>query len=162
MAVEVIRDRYLDNTEIINGVRYTTQEDPNKLTNNDFLELMLEELKNQDPTKPQDSSALMDSQLKMSQIETNTDMALAMEKLSASYQSSNLSTASNLIGHIIEDGQGDGSGTLYAYKVASVKQVDGDVIINANKVTSYDADTNTYTFDSEFSEIPLIKLTKIF
>lgn len=162
MAVEVVRDRYLDNTQLINGVRYTTEEDSNKLTNNDFLELLLEELKNQDPTKPQDSAAMMDSQLKMSTIEANQDMATAMAGLSSSYKASNLSTAANMIKHVIEDGESSDSGVVPAYLVASVKQVDGEVIIVANKINSYNEEDGTYEIDESFKEIPLSNITKIF
>ena len=162
MAVETIRDRYLDNTELIDGVRYTTEEDSNKLTNDDFLELLLEELKNQDPTKPQDSAAMMDSQLKMSTIEANQDMATAMAGLASSYQASNLSTAANMINHVIEDGESSDSGEVPAYLVASVKQVDGEVIVSANKINSYNEDDGTYSLDDTFKEIPLANITKIF
>jgi flagellar basal-body rod modification protein FlgD len=146
----------------VDGNSFTTAISNDKLTNNDFLKLLLQELKLQDPTKPMDSSTLMDSQLKMSQIETNTDMALAMEKLSSSYQSSNLSTAANLINHIVEDTNTNDNGENNSYKVASVKQVDGEVIILANKITAYDSETQEYTFENDFSEIPLINISKIY
>ncbi len=53
------------------GNSYTTGVSNDKLTNDDFLKLMLTELKYQDPTKPMDSASMMDSQLQMSSIETN-------------------------------------------------------------------------------------------
>jgi len=146
----------------IDGNAYTASISNDKLTNADFLKLLLQELKMQDPTKPMDSKALMDSQLKMSQIESNNDMSKTMQELSASYKSSNLSTAANLIGHIIEDGQIGESGELNAYQVSSVKQENGSVIIMANKILSFDANTNEYTYENEFSHIPLENISKIF
>jgi len=146
----------------IDGNSYTTSISNDKLTNEDFLKLLLQELKMQDPTKPMDSSALMDSQLKMSQIETNNEMTKTMKELSASYQSSNLSTAANLIGHVIENGEVGEDGEINAYKVASVKQEDGDVIVMANKIVGYDSTTDTYEFENDFKQIPLLNITKIF
>jgi len=146
----------------VDGNSYTTSISNDKLTNNDFLKLLLEEMKMQDPTKPMDSKALMDSQLQMSQIEANNEMAKAMAGLSTSYKTSNLATSANMINHVIEDGQLGDNGARQSYKVASVKQEDGEVTLLANKVTGYDSDTDTYTYEKEFSNIPLINVTKIY
>ncbi len=160
--MEVQRNKYHDDTKVIDGVRYTTRNDPNKLTNDDFLELLLAELKNQDPTKPKDTAAMMDSQLKMSAIEANTEMAKSMTELKKSYQVSSLSTASNLINHVIEDGKASSDGSIPAYKVASIKQVKGEVVVVANKITAYDAEKKEYTLEKKFTEISLASITKIF
>jgi len=148
-GVEVIRNRYHDNTKVVDGVRYTTEEDPNKLTNNDFLELMLTEMKMQDPTKPMDSQQLMDSQLKMSTIESNLEMAESMKSLQKSYAASALSTASNLIGKIIEDGSTNDKG-LKSFKVETVENKDGDLYVTAREITGiqdilYNKETEKYT-----------------
>ena len=42
----------------IDGNSYTTAISNDKLTNDDFLKLLLEEMKMQDPTNPMDSSIL--------------------------------------------------------------------------------------------------------
>ncbi len=133
-GVEIIRNRYHDNTVVIDGVRYTTADDPNKLTNNDFLELMLEEMKMQDPTKPMDSQQLMDSQLKMSTIESNMEMAEAMKSLQQSYAASALSTAANMIGHIVEDGSTNDDGLLKSYRVETVENQNGDLYVNVREI----------------------------
>jgi flagellar basal-body rod modification protein FlgD len=163
-GVDVIRNRYYDDTTVIDGVRYTTKEDPNELTSSDFLELMLEEMKQQDPTKPMDSQRLMDSQLKMSTIESNIKMSEAMESLQASYASSALSTAANLIGNIIEDGSTNETGELSSYTVNTVQNIDGELYANAYEITGivdglsnvetqeyviYDADGFIYESDGE-------------
>jgi len=146
----------------VDGNSYTSSISNDKLTNNDFLKLLLEEMKMQDPTKPMDSKALMDSQLQMSQIEANNDMSKAMQELSLSYKTSNLATSANMINHIIENGQVGDTGSSKSFKVASVKQSDGEVTLLANKITGYDKDTETYSYEKEFTEIPLINVTKIY
>jgi len=105
------------------------------LTNKDFLKLMLEELKQQDPTKPQDSAALMDSQLKMSTIQSNKDMASAMTNLQASYANSALSTAANLVGKTVQNGEQDDSGDNKVYKVNTIENKDGELYMKVAQIT---------------------------
>jgi flagellar basal-body rod modification protein FlgD len=119
----------------VDGNSYTTSVSNDTLTNDDFLTLMLEQLKQQDPTKPQDSSALMDSQLQMSTIQSNTDMAAAMVALQGSFASSALSTASNMIGRVIEDGSLSSDGLLKSYKVDTIENIDGELYANAKQLT---------------------------
>ena len=149
-GAEIIRNRYHDNTTVKDGVRYTTEDDPNKLTSNDFLELMLTEMKMQDPTKPTDSQALMDSQLKMSTIESNLEMADSMKALQKSYAASALSTAANMIGRIVEDGSTNDKGQLKSYKVETVENKDGDLYVNVREIIGiqdalYNMDTKKFT-----------------
>ena len=87
------------------GNSYTSNVSNDQLTNEDFLTLMMEEMKMQDPTKPMDSAAMMDSQLQMSTIESNLAMSESMEALRASYANSSLSTAANLIGKTVGNGE---------------------------------------------------------
>jgi len=117
------------------GNRYTNAVSNDQLTNNDFLKLMLEEMKQQDPTKPMDSAALMDSQLKMSTIQSNQDMATAMVTLQKSYASSALSTAANMIGHSIKTGAVDDKGEDKIYKVVTVDNKDGELYVKAQQFT---------------------------
>jgi len=147
----------------VDGNAYTTAVSNDKLTNDDFLKLMLEEMKQQDPTKPMDSAALMDSQLKMSTIESNQDMAAAMTKMQTAYASSALSTAANMIGHIVEDGSQSSDGLLKSYKVETVENKDGELFVNARELVGiidglkdsttdelvlYDANGNIYDGDT--------------
>ena len=159
MAVENV---IVNSSVGVDGNSYTTSISNDKLTNDDFLKLLLEEMKMQDPTKPMDSKALMDSQLQMSQIEANNDMSKAMQELSYSYKTSNLATSASMINHVIENGQIDDTGSLKSYKVASVKQEDGEVILLANKITGYDSTSDTYSYEKDFTEIPMLSITKIF
>ncbi|MEA2017676.1 MAG: flagellar hook capping FlgD N-terminal domain-containing protein [Campylobacterota bacterium] len=118
----------------IDGNSYTSSVSNDQLTNEDFLTLMLEEMKMQDPTKPMDSAALMDSQLQMSTIEANQQMSAALTSLQASYATSALSTAANMIGHIVEDGSTDDSGLLKSYKVETVENKNNDLYVNVREI----------------------------
>jgi len=118
----------------LDGNSYTSAVSNDTLTNEDFLTLMLEEMKQQDPTKPMDSAALMDSQLQMSTIQSNQDMAAAMIGLQASYAASSLSTAANMIGHIVEDGTLSYDGLLKSYKVETVENIDGELFANTREL----------------------------
>lgn len=148
----------------IDGNAYTTAVANDQLTSEDFLKLMLEEMKMQDPTKPMDSQQLMDSQLKMSTIESNLTMAESMEALKASYSASALSTAANLINSVVENGETNDSGEVAQYVVDTVENKDGDLYVNTYEVIGirdglydneneqlvlYDADGYIYDTDGE-------------
>jgi flagellar basal-body rod modification protein FlgD len=136
------------------GNSYTTGLTNDKLTNDDFLKLMLTELQYQDPTKPMDSQEMMNSQLKMSSIETNLEMATAMKSLEQSFAQTSLSSATNLMGRTIENGTLSDAGSLKSYKVNTVELQSGDVYLNAQEILGIkdnilDASTNSYVnFDS--------------
>jgi len=119
----------------IDGNAYTSAVSNDTLTNADFLTLMLEEMKQQDPTKPMDSAALMDSQLKMSTIQSNQDVASAMAAMQKSYASSALSTAANMIGHSVKNGELDDKGEDKIYKVVTVNNKDGELYAKAQQFT---------------------------
>ena len=119
----------------VDGNSYTSSVSNDTLTNEDFLTLMLEEMKMQDPTSPMDSAKLMDSQLQMSTIQANQDMASAMTGLQASYAASALSNASNMIGRIVEDGTLSSDGLLKSYKVETVENINGELFANTREMT---------------------------
>lgn len=145
----------------VDGNAYTSAVSSDGLSSDDFLKLMLEEMKQQDPTNPMDTDKLMDSQLKISTIQSNLKMATAMESLQSSYATSALSTASNLIGNVIQDGSKDDNGDATKYKVTKVENKDGDLYVDALKITGqvdalvdsdgkyvlYDADGTIYESD---------------
>ena len=118
----------------LDGNSYTSNVSNDQLTNADFLTLMMEEMKMQDPTKPMDSAALMDSQLQMSSIQANQDMSAAMASLQNAYGASALSTAAGMIGHVIEDGSYGDDGVLKSYKVETIENRDGDLFVNAREM----------------------------
>jgi flagellar basal-body rod modification protein FlgD len=117
------------------GNAVTTGVTNDKLTNDDFLKLMLTELQYQDPTKPMDSKEMMNSQLKMSSIETNLEMATAMKSLEQSFAQTSLSSATNIMGRTVENGTLNDDGTMKSFKVNTVELNDGDVYLNAQEIT---------------------------
>ncbi|MDD2697823.1 MAG: flagellar hook capping FlgD N-terminal domain-containing protein [Arcobacteraceae bacterium] len=157
-----VADAVVSSSVGVDGNTYTTAVSNDKLTNDDFLKLLLEQMKQQDPTKPQDTTAIMDSQLKMSTIQSNSDMSTAMASLQAAYGNSALSTAANLVGRFVEDGSVDADGVTKSYKVQTVENVDGELYVNAVAGTGYvdtlyntvdktymKYDTNGYILDSD-------------
>ena len=135
MAVDNV---IVNSTTGVDGNSYTTAISNDKLTNDDFLKLLLEEMKMQDPTKPMDSQALMDSQLQMSQIQANDDMSKALTSLSESFKASSLSNAVGFMGKTIANGSIDEeSGILNSYKVNTVESINGEIYLNTNKQTGF-------------------------
>ncbi|NQY52956.1 MAG: flagellar biosynthesis protein FlgD [Campylobacteraceae bacterium] len=116
------------------GNSYTTNISNDKLTNQDFLKLLLEEMKMQDPTKPMDSNKMLDSQMQMSSIDTNMELAKSMEALKISYAQSSLSTAANVIGKNIEDGNMSDQGYNKTYTVMSVENKEGEIFVRAQEL----------------------------
>jgi flagellar basal-body rod modification protein FlgD len=131
MAVDNVQ---IDSSTGIDGNSYTSSVSNDELTNDDFLRLLLEEMKMQDPTKPMDSQKMMDTQLQMSTIEANMEMSKAMTSLQTSYANSALSTAAGLIGNIIEDGTIGEDGLQKSFKVETVENKDGEMFVNARQL----------------------------
>lgn len=119
------------------GNSYTTAISNDELNNEDFITLMLTELKLQDPTSPVDSTSMLDTQLQLSNLEANTATVTAMESLQASFEQSALSTSAAIIGNIIETGDLDDEGNNKQYKVSSVAMNDGEISLTAYELTAY-------------------------
>lgn len=147
----------VDNIEVnskvgLDGNSYTTAISNDKLTNDDFLKLMLEELKMQDPTKPMDSAQMLSTQMQMSTINTNLETIKTMETLAKTFSQSALSNAANVIGKSIEDGNVGENGVNKAYTVRSVENIDGEVTVRAQQILYVedqvkDADGNAVNYD---------------
>lgn len=118
----------------IDGNSYTTAISNDKLTNEDFLKLMIQQLKLQDPTKPMDSASMLSSQMQMSSIDTNQEMIKAMQGMQTAFTQSSLSNASGIIGKNIEDGNAGAEGVSKAYTVRSVENVDGVIQVKAQEI----------------------------
>lgn len=134
------------------GNSYTTAVSNDELQSEDFITLMLTELKLQDPTKTVDSSTMMETQLQLASLEASTATVEAMQALQTSFQQSALSSSSSLIGNIIENGETDDEGNTKQYKVSSVAMSDGEISITAYELSNY---YDVYSFDevSDTSEI---------
>lgn len=118
----------------IDGSTYTDSISNDQLTNDDFLKLMIEELKMQDPTKPMDSAQMLSTQMQMSTINTNLETINAMQSLANSFSQSALANAANVIGKNIEDGNIGENGVNKAYTVRSVETIDGVVNVKAQQM----------------------------
>ena len=118
----------------IDGNSYTSSISNDQLSNDDFLKLMIQELKLQDPTKPMDSAQMLSTQMQMSQMNTNQEMIKAMQSMQTAFTQSSLSNASGIIGKNIEDGNIGSSGTSKAYTVRSVESVDGEIQVKAQEM----------------------------
>lgn len=124
----------VNSTVGVDGNSYTTAISNDKLTNDDFLKLMVQELKMQDPTKPMDSAQMLSTQMQMSSMTTNQEMIKAMQSMQTAFTQSSLSNASGIIGKNIEDGNIGSSGTSKAYTVRSVESVDGEIQVKAQEI----------------------------
>ena len=118
----------------IDGNSYTNAISNDQLTNNDFLKLMIQELKLQDPTKPMDSAKMLSTQMQMSTISTNQEMMKVMQSMQTAFTQSSLSNASGIIGRNIEDGNVAENGVTKAYTVRSVENIDGVIQVKAQQI----------------------------
>jgi flagellar basal-body rod modification protein FlgD len=111
----------------VDGNSYTTAISNDKLTNDDFLKLMIQELKMQDPTKPMDSEKMLTTQMNMSTLSTNQEMIKAMQSMQTAFSQTAISNAAGIIGKNVEDGNVAADGSNKAYTVRSVENVNGEV-----------------------------------
>lgn len=118
----------------VDGNSFTSSVSNDQLTNDDFLKLMIQELKLQDPTSPMDSKQMLATQMQMSTINTNQETIKAMTALQETFNQTALSSASNVIGKNIEDGNINQNGVNKAYTVRSVESVDGKVQVRAQEI----------------------------
>lgn len=145
----------------VNGTSYTSSVSNDKLTNQDFLKLMLEELKMQDPTKPMDSQNMLNMQMQMSSIETNLELVNSIKAMQTAMTQSNLSNASGLIDRIVENGEYGEDGNLKQFLVASVALEDGAVMLSGYQITGYDQTTNQYVLSQTKTTMSMDKITSI-
>ena len=112
---------------------YTQSVNNDSLTTNDFLKLMIEELKLQDPTKPMDSAKMLSTQMQMSTLNANMEMIKALQSIQTAFTQSSLSTATGVIGKNIENGSTNKDGALKAFTVESIENVDGEIQVVARE-----------------------------
>ena len=103
------------NTNSTNSTSSTTKTSSNTVDYNTFLQLLIAEMKNQDPTNPMDTSQYMSQFAQLSSVEqamqTNT-------KLDSLLSSQSLSQADGLIGKTVSFT--DSTGATFTGKVASI------------------------------------------
>lgn len=123
------------NTNVgIDGNSYTSAISNDQLTNDDFLKLMIQELKLQDPTKPMDSAKMLSTQMQMSTLSMNQEMIKAMQSIQTAFTQTALSNATGVIGKNIEDGNIGANGVTKAYTVTSIENIDGEVYVKAREI----------------------------
>lgn len=148
------------------GNQYTQSVSNDSLTTNDFLKLMIEELKLQDPTKPMDSAKMLSTQMQMSTLNANMEMIKALQSIQTAFSQSSLSTATGVIGKNIENGSTNKDGALKAFTVESIENIEGEIQVIARewlylhngislkdgdelKVANYDETGNLYNENGE-------------
>ncbi|PRN00518.1 flagellar hook assembly protein FlgD [Aliarcobacter cryaerophilus] len=148
------------------GNKYTQSVSNDSLTTNDFLKLMIEELKLQDPTKPMDSAKMLSTQMQMSTLNANMEMIKALQSIQTAFTQSSLSTATGVIGKNIENGSTNQDGALKAFTVESIENIEGEIQVIARewlylhngislkdgdelKVANYDEAGNLYDENGE-------------
>src|SRR5574344_2305841 len=94
----------------VDGNLYTNNVSNDQLSTNDFLKLMIEELKLQDPTKPMDSAKMLQTQMQMSTLNSNLSMVKTLESIQKAFTQSSISTATGSIGKHVENGDGGENG----------------------------------------------------
>ncbi len=86
------------------NIDFQTVVEQESLSNDDFMQLLLTELKYQDPTDPMDSKSMLDQTLQMSTIEANNSNVKALANLESSYAATERLSSIDLIGKYIETG----------------------------------------------------------
>ena len=115
------------------GNKYTQSVSNDSLTTNDFLKLMIEELKLQDPTKPMDSAQMLSTQMQMSTFNTNMEMIKALQSIQTAFSQSSLSTATGVIGKNVENGSTRSDGSLKPFTIKSIENIDGEIQVVARE-----------------------------
>ncbi|MGY3039542.1 flagellar basal-body rod modification protein FlgD [Rhodanobacter sp. TND4EL1] len=65
----------------------------------DFLSLLTQQMRNQDPTKPMDSSQMVSQLAQISQVSATQSLQVSFDSLSQSLQGNQLLQASSMVGH---------------------------------------------------------------
>ena len=115
------------------GNKYTQRVNNDSLTTNDFLKLMIEELKLQDSTKPMDSAKMLSTQMQMSTLNTNMEMIKALQSIQTAFSQSSLSTATGVIGKNVENGSTRSDGSLKPFTIESIENIDGEIQVVARE-----------------------------
>lgn len=118
----------------IDGNTYTSTVSNDSLSTNDFLKLMIQELKLQDPTKPMDSARMLETQMQMSTLNSNLNMVKTLEAIQKSFAQSSISTAVGIIGKHVENGAVGEDGVNKAFIVKSIENEDGNILATVQRM----------------------------
>lgn len=103
-------------TKIPAGANRTTPESKASVDYNSFLKLLIAQMKNQDPTKPMDSTEYVAQLATFSQVEQTVKSNAKLDQI---LQSSALAQADSLIGRNITSADGATTGTVTEVRLAS-------------------------------------------
>lgn len=95
----------------------------NGLTSEDFMKILIEQLKNQDPTDPMDSDQMLSQISQMRSLQSNIELQTTLKSLTLSQQ---LNSATDFIGKTVTGKIGD---TVTTGEVTSVLVKDGAAIL---------------------------------
>ncbi|MBN9237158.1 MULTISPECIES: flagellar hook assembly protein FlgD [Phyllobacteriaceae] len=118
-------DMNTNNTTYSNNTQPSEQKSKTSVDYQSFLKLLVAQMKNQDPTKPMDSTQYVAQLATFSQVEQSVQMNKRLEYI---LQSSALSQADSLIGRQLTSADGKDTGVVKEVKLAS----DGLIAILAN------------------------------
>ena len=111
------------------------------LTTQDFIQMMVTQLENQDPLNPTDSQALLAQESSIGQLEAATDTQTTMQSLTLQTQ---IGSASSLIGRSVTGIDGNNNsvnGTVSSVQVSSGNvslQLDNGSTLSLSNVSSID------------------------
>src|SRR6185312_5601221 len=92
----------------------TSASDNSTLDYDDFLQLMVAQLQNQDPLNPTDSTEYMSQIAQFSSVEQGINTNSKLDQLLAN---SNISQASTIVGHTLTSADGSVSGIIASVKI---------------------------------------------
>jgi flagellar basal-body rod modification protein FlgD len=98
------------------GTNSTAQAAGPNIDYQSFLKLLMAEMKNQDPTKPMDSTEYVAQLATFSQVEQSVQTNSKLDEL---LQTSALAQAGNIIGHTVTSADGDTSGPVSSVRLTS-------------------------------------------
>ena len=98
------------------GANSTAQAAAPNIDYQSFLKLLIAEMKNQDPTKPMDSTEYVAQLATFSQVAQTVQTNSKLDQL---LQTSALAQAGNTIGHTLTSADGDMSGTVSSVRLTS-------------------------------------------
>ena len=113
----------------------------NALTSNDFLQLLITELQNQDPTQPMDNSQLLDQLSQMRNLQASVDLDSTLTSLTVSQQ---LNSGASFLGKTVTGNDANNN---------SVTGVVSSVLVQNNSAT--------LVLDNGSNQLPLANVTTI-
>lgn len=119
-----------------------------QLTSDDFIQMMLTQLQNQDPLEPQDSSALLTQMSQIGQLQSSTELSSSLKSMVTQNQ---IASGGNLLGKYVEGQDDNGekiNGLVTAVRVIKdnvTLELDNGKELDMGNVTSITQPTSTTT-----------------